>query len=146
MDTLPPIFSAVAVLAGSAVGALASVTTTWLTLTVRDRTDRRTRELTRKEHVYGQFIEEASRLFSDALTHELDDASKLVGLYATVSKLRLFASPVVLSTADDVMGRIIQLYESPAKDIHAVLRAGGAASEFDILRRFSEACRKDLTA
>ena len=117
--------SAVAVLAGSAVGALASVTTTWLTLTVQGRTDRYTREMTRKEHIYGQFIEEASRLFSDALTHDLDDASKLVSLYATVSKLRLFASPLVLSTADDVMDRIIQLYESPAKDIHAVLKAGG---------------------
>ena len=92
------IFPAVAVLAGSAVGALASVTTTWLTLTVRDRTDRRTRELTRKEHVYGQFIDEASRLFTDALSHDLDDASKLVSLYATVSKLRLFASPLVLSS------------------------------------------------
>ena len=43
------------------------------------------------------------------------------------------------------MGQIIQLYESPAKDIHAVLRAG-EATEFDILRPFSEACRMDLTA
>ena len=135
--------SAIAVLAGSAVGALASVMTTWLTLTVKGRTDRYVREMERKEHIYGQFIEEASRLFSDALTHDLDDASKLVSLYATVSKLRLFAAPLVLSTADDVMEHIIQLYESPAKDIHTVLKAGGGA-EFDILRLFSEACRKDL--
>lgn len=135
--------SVIAALAGSAIGALASVATTWLTLTVQGRTDRDTREMARKEHLYGQFIEEATRLFSDALTHKLEDASKLVNLYAIVSKLRLFASPLVLSAADDIIQRIIELYESPEKDLHAVLQ-GGSNAEFDILRRFSEACRKDL--
>jgi hypothetical protein len=87
--------SAVAALVGSAIGALASVATTWLTLSVQSRTDRHTREMARKEHVSEQVIEEASRLFSDALTHQLDDASKHVNAYAIVSKLRLFASPLV---------------------------------------------------
>ena len=41
------------------------------------------------------------------------------------------------------MDRIIQLYESPEKNLHEVL-AGGRIKEFDILRRFSEACRRDL--
>jgi hypothetical protein len=99
--------------------------------------------MARKEHVSGQFIEEASRLFSDALTHTLDDASKLVNVYAIVSKLRLFASPLVLSTAEQVMDRIIELYESPEKNLHEVLKVGRMV-ELDILRRFSEACRKDL--
>ena len=138
-NTYLPVFAA---LAGSAVGALASVATTWLTLTVQGRTDRDTREMARKEHLYGQFIEEATRLFSDALTHKLEDVSKLVNLYAIVSKLRLFASPLVLSAADDIIQRIIEIYESPQTDLHAVLQGGKA--EFDILRRFSEACRKDL--
>ena len=141
-NTYLPVFAA---LAGSAVGALASVATTWLTLTVQSRTDRDTREMARKEHLYGQFIEEATRLFSDALTHKLEDVSKLVNLYAIVSKLRLFASPLVLSAADDIIQRIIEVYESPQTDLHAVLQGGGKA-EFDILRRFSEACRKDLAA
>jgi hypothetical protein len=137
--------SAFAALAGSAVGALASVATTWLTLTVQSRTDRYTRELARKEHLYGQFIEEASKLFTDALTHKLDDASKLVSVYAILSKLRLFAFPLALSTAEEVMERIIQLYEVPEKNLHEVL-TGGRMAELDILRRFSEACRRDLGA
>ena len=135
--------SAFAALAGSAVGALSSVATTWLTLSVQSRRERYAREVARTEHVSGQFIEEASRLFSDALTHELDDASKLVNVYAIVSKLRLFASPLVLSTAEQVMDRIIQLYQSPEKNLHEVLKVGRMV-ELDILRRFSEACRKDL--
>jgi len=129
-------FSAVAVLAGSAVGAFSSVATTWLTLSVQSRTDRYTREIARKEHISGQFIDEASRLFTDALSHKLDDVSKLVNAYALVSKLRLFASPLVLSTA-------VEVYEGPDKNTHEVL-ARGRIAQLDILRRFSEACRKDL--
>ena len=37
-------------------------------------------------------IEEASRLFSDALTLEFDEPSKFVRLYALIERLRLFAS------------------------------------------------------
>jgi hypothetical protein len=36
--------------------------------------------MTRREHLYGDFIEESSKLFSDALTHEFDDPSKFVRL------------------------------------------------------------------
>ena len=35
-------------------------------------------------------IEEASRLFSDALTLEIDEPSKFVRLYALIERLRLF--------------------------------------------------------
>ena len=97
--------------------------------------------MARKEHVSGQFIEEASRLFSDALTHKLDDASKLVNVYAIVSKLRLFASPLVLSTAEEVMGRIIQLYESPEKNIHAVLGGGRIRSSISFAASAMPAAR-----
>jgi hypothetical protein len=36
-------------------------------------------------------IEEASRLFSDALNLEFDEPSKFVGLYALIERLRLLA-------------------------------------------------------
>jgi len=38
-------------------------------------------------------IEEASRLFSDALTLEFDEPSKFVRLYALIERLRLFVLP-----------------------------------------------------
>ena len=38
-------------------------------------------------------IEEASRLFSDALTLEFDEPSKFVRLYALIERLRLFLLP-----------------------------------------------------
>jgi hypothetical protein len=72
--------------------------------------------MTRREHLYGDFIEETSKRFSYALTHEFDDPSKLVRLYALIGKLRLFASAHVISKADKAMRRIVDTCNLPSKD------------------------------
>src|SRR3954471_1892214 len=115
--------SAFAVLAGSVVGALGSITTTWLTSSAQERTRRFTQAMSRRENLYGEFIEEAAKVYSHALTSSLDDVSKLVHLYALVSKLRLFASPNVVLKADDAMQRIIDTYQGPNMDLRAPLFA-----------------------
>ena len=72
--------SAFAALAGSAIGAFASFGTTWLTLNTQSRAQRQAESKSRKENLYGEFIEQGSRLFSDAIIHELEGPSKLVDL------------------------------------------------------------------
>jgi hypothetical protein len=104
---------ALAALAGSAIGALASFATTWLTQHSQERAQRYAQAMTLREQLYGGFIEEASKLFTDALTHELGDPSKFVALYALVAKLRLFASPGVIANAEQVMRRIVETYTLP---------------------------------
>jgi hypothetical protein len=47
----------------------------------------------KREALYTEFIDEASRLFTDALSHEMEDLSKMVHLYSITNKIRLFASP-----------------------------------------------------
>ena len=83
--------SAIAALAGSGIGAVASFATTWLTQDAQERARRVAQAVARRERLYGEFIEEASKLFTDALTHQFDDPSKFVRLYALVGRLRLFA-------------------------------------------------------
>src|SRR5579872_7161445 len=109
----PAYISAFAALGGSAVGALASFTTTWLTLISQERANRSARAITRRENLYGEFIDEGAKLYTHALVSGLDDASKFVHLYALASKLRLFASAEVLATVEELMVRIIETYESP---------------------------------
>ena len=92
--------SALAALAGSAIGALASFATTWMTQRFQDRAQRLAQTLARRERLYGDFIDEASRLFGDAFTHQLEDPSKMVALYAIRSKLMLFASPAIIAEAN----------------------------------------------
>src|SRR6266404_9185677 len=134
--------SAVAALAGSAIGALASFATTWLTQHAQQRAQRFGQAMARREHLYGDFIEEASKLFTDALTHQLDDPSKFVRLYALVGELRLFATANVILRAEEVMRLIVETYHLPNRDF----RNPQERQEHDVdeLRAFSEACREEL--
>jgi hypothetical protein len=134
--------SAVAALAGSAIGALASFATTWLTQHAQERAQRFAQAMARREHLYGEFIEKASKLFTDALTHELEDPSKFVRLYALVGKLRLFASANVISKAEEVMRRIVETYNLPNRDFRNP--EDRQEHDVDVLRALSEACREDL--
>ena len=133
---------AIAALAGSAIGAIASFATTWLTQHSQVRAQRFAQAMARRERLYGEFIEEASNLFTDALTHEIEDPSKFVRLYALVGKLRLFASAEVISEAEKVMRLLIETYDLPNRDFRKPEDRG--VPEVDVLRAFSEACREDL--
>ncbi|GBD49843.1 hypothetical protein [Methylopila sp. Yamaguchi] len=52
--------SALAALAGSAIGALASLDTTWLTKHAQERATLLVQDRARREALYGEFIQEAS--------------------------------------------------------------------------------------
>jgi len=134
--------SGMAALVGSATGALASFATTWLTQHKQERAQRFARATALRHRLYGEFIEEASKLFTDALTHELDDLSKFVHLYALVGKLRLFAAASVVSRAEEVMQRIGETYNLPNRDFGNP--EDRHERDVDVLWAFSEACREDL--
>ena len=136
--------SALAALAGSGIGALASVGTTWVTQRHQDRSHRLAQNRVRLEQVFGEFIDQASRLFADALTHQLDDLSKLVPLYATMGKLRLYASNETVVCADRVMSRILDAYYSP--NINFETQRIRRAENYDVLRAFITACQTELKA
>ena len=131
--------SAIAALAGSGIGAVASFATTWLTQDAQSRAQRLAQAMTRRERLYGEFIEEASRLFTDAITHQLDDPSKFVRLYTLVGRLRLCAPANVIAKAEEVMQ---QTYRLPNRDFSNP--EDRRQDEVDVLRAFSEACREDL--
>jgi hypothetical protein len=134
--------SAIAALSGSAIGGFASFATTWLTQHAQERSQRFAQAMARREHLFGEFIDEASKLVTDALTHELDDPSKFVRLYALVGKLRLFASANVISKAEEVMQSIVEIYNLPNWDFRNP--EDRQSQRVDVIRTFSEACRDEL--
>jgi hypothetical protein len=137
--------SAFSALAGSAIGALASLGTTWLTQRHQDRSQRLAQESARRERIFGEFIDQASQLYADALSHtSLEDPARLVPLYATIGKLRLFASARTVTAADAVMERIVETYYLPNLDCTARPSPQVQVGDFDILRDFTEACRAEL--
>ena len=136
--------SAFSAIAGSVIGALSGVTTTWLTLSAQERGRRLSEAMSRREALYGEFMDEAAKLLTDAIGHKLDDPSKFVHIYALIGKLRLFSPAQVILAAEDVMTKIIEAYAAPIVDFNAVAGNQQRMRDLDILRMFGEACRREM--
>ena len=135
--------SALAALAGSVVGGLTALATSWLTQQAQARAQERAGDRTARELLYKDFIVEASRLYGDALIHETTESSNLVGLYAMVSRMRVRSSPRVVENAAKVAHMIVETYLAPNKTLHE-LHEMLQSEWLDPLRGFSEACREEL--
>ena len=134
---------AFAALAGSVIGGLTSLASAWFTQRHQDRTNRLSGEKTRRQKLYKQFINEASRLYADALVHDRADISALVGVYALISRMQVVSSSAVIEKAETVLHLIIDTYFTPNKTFSEVreLINGHAVNP---LRAFSEECRAEL--
>src|SRR4051794_27480704 len=140
-----PYVSALAALAGSAIGGLTSLAASWLTQRVQFKSQRLAHEVSRREALYESFIEEASRLYADAYEHSAGEISKMVNLYALVSKMRLLAAPKTIESADAVVRTIIETYLAPNKTFGSVLEILDK-KEMNPLRAFADASREELQA
>src|SRR5215831_4817894 len=83
---------AVAALAGSAIGGLTTLAVAWLTQRTLARAALAARERTARSDLYKQFIEEASKLYGDALVNTKVEIPMLVGAYALISRMRVVSS------------------------------------------------------
>ena len=126
----PAYFSAFAALAGSTIGGLTSLTASWLTQHVQFRAQQRASDLSRREELYKDFIEEASRLYADAFAHDQAEVVNLVNLYALVSRMRVRSSPRIVETADRVVRVIIETYLAPNKYLNKRASIMGSATPF----------------
>jgi hypothetical protein len=132
-------------LAGVTIGGFTSFSTTYLTQRAQLRERNLELERHRRDKLFGDFIGEASRLYGDALSHQQDDISGLVQLYALVANMRLVASPNVVSAAELAMDLIIDTYLAPNRTLHD-LQGAVRKGEINFLREFAEACRDDLVS
>ncbi len=130
-------------LAGASIGGLTSFATTWLTQHAQMRDKRREAEQAKRLELFHDFVLEASRLYGDALSHEKDDVSDLVQLYALVAKMRLWASRPVVIGAERAMNVIIETYLQPNRTLRDI-RSLAQSGEMNFLLDFGEACRADL--
>lgn len=134
--------TAVSALLGSAIGAFASIVTTWLTQRYQATTKERSNEQERLERIYVEFIEQASIVLADALLQTtLKEPKKIMPLYAALGKLRLFASGRTLAVAEQAMEKIIEAYYDPCMDFDT---RPNDPNKLDLLRPFEEACRAEL--
>ena len=135
--------SAFAALAGTAIGGLTSFVTAWATQHAQVRAQRLAAEKEARAALFGRFLDEAARLYADALQNKRDDTSGLIGIYALVNRIRLISSQQVVDAADTVARIIVDTYLAPNITMEE-MRANWIDRHVDPLRDFSDACRQEL--
>ncbi len=142
----PAIISSTSALLGALAGGGASLAAAVYTQRYQDRTQRIARESTKREAIYAEFIMTATAALLNAYGEEGltlgQDKQQLLGV---LQRIRLFASPVVVAEADQVLQSIVEIALQPVLDFRGLTAADLAQRhEANVLEAFSTACRKDL--
>jgi len=135
--------TAFAALGGAALGGLTSFATSWTTLRIQMKSQRSASSKSKRQKLYKAFIDDAARIYGDALIHDKLETTGLIDLHALVSRMRIVSSGPVIETAVNVVKGITETYSQPNKspeEIEAMISNGSV----DILRSFSEACRDEF--
>jgi hypothetical protein len=138
-----PSISALAALGGALIGGLTSFAASWVTQQTQVRAQQVQHKLTRREELYKDFVEEASKLYADSLVHDTPDVSQLIRLYALISMMRAVSPSTIVQNADKVARMIVNNYLAPNKTFPQ-LRDMMNSGAMDPLRDFSEACREEF--
>ena len=137
------IISALAALAGATIGGLTSVVGAWLTQQKQVKAQELVQDKLRRQELYREFIEDASKIYGDALQHDKTDVSALVGIYTRISRMRVLSSPKVVESAEQAAKAIVDAYLAPNvtfPELSEMMEKG----QLDPLRVFAEACRAEF--
>jgi hypothetical protein len=138
------IISAMAAIAGSSVGAMTTFATTWLVQNNQMLSQQLNAQLAKRERLYADFISEAAKRMSDAVSHEVETPEVLVLLVASIGQMRLFSSPEVITAAEQVARMIVDAYLAPNRSLKELREAVMDTNRVDTLGRFADVCRKEL--
>src|SRR5882762_2480683 len=119
--------SALSAIAGSVVGGLTAGITTWLSQRAQARAGHLAHEMSRRDHLYKDFIVAASKAYGDALMSNEPQVSELLALSALISRMRVMSSLRTVASAEKLMEATLSAYFAPNKSIrelHDVMKSG----------------------
>jgi hypothetical protein len=139
------IVSALAALAGAAIGGFMSASASWLAQQRQARAQWFIHDRLRREELYKEFIEEASKCYVDALQHDASkpDIPSLVVMYSKISRMHVLSSPKVVACAERIGRKILNTYLEPDRSF-LELREMINSNALDILSEFSDVCREEF--
>jgi hypothetical protein len=142
MDTT--ILSGMAGVLGSLVGGSATVATAWITQRTLSRRELLAGETSKRESLYGEFINECSARALDSFENTLDKSERLLSIYALLNRIRVCASDAVLHEAEQALASVAEQYFSPNLSLEQMRTLVRDGAKTDPLRGFAEACRAEL--
>ena len=137
------VVTALAALAGAAIGGVMTVFASWLSQHAQARTQWVGHNLVLRQELYKEFVEQSSKLYIHALQNSNADVVALMGLYAELNRMRIVSSAAVVDSADQILKKIADTYLEPNKTFPE-LRKMRDSGLIDPLRDFSEACREEF--
>jgi len=137
------VLTASAAVLGSLTGASASLVSSWLTQRTQGRRAAAQAEVHKRELLFSDFITECSKLYLDALDHQLERPETFQAAYSLLSRIRLTSGEAVLREAEAAIQGILDTYREPNLSIDK-LREIPLAKLHDPIKGFSEACRNEL--
>ncbi|MBV8755343.1 MAG: hypothetical protein JO328_21025 [Hyphomicrobiales bacterium] len=137
--------STLAALAGSMIGGLTTLAVSWMAQRTQVQVALRAKDRATRQKLYKQFIEEASKLYGDALVHSAVEMPMLIGIYALIGRMRVISSARIVDKAEIALRAIVDMYFSPNKTV-AELHEEINRDKLDLLRDFSSAARDELAA
>ena len=135
--------TAVAALGGAALGGFTSFASSWTTMRIQMKADQSAHSKSRRQNLYKEFIDDASKIYGDALIHSTLELSGLIGLYSLISRMRILSSEEVIENASRVVRIITETYHQPNKTPDE-LESMIYQHRVDLLQEFSTACRKEF--
>jgi hypothetical protein len=137
------IISALSALLGAAIGGTASFLASWMTQRMQVQAQWLIQERLRRQELYKEFIEEASKCYIDALQHDKGDIPSLVTLYSKIDRMRVLSAPKVIDSAEQIGRKILDTYLEPDKSF-LELREMVNSNSIRIIGDFSQACREEF--
>ena len=146
MNIDPALLSPVSALVGALIGGGTSLIAAIYTQRSQDRLQRVAGEVAKREAVYADFVFHASNLLLRAYTRDgielTGDEQHLVGL---INRMRFFASPNVVATAEAVVRTIVEISLKPSIELRQLAtQALAKRLDPDPLLEFSLVGRADL--
>ena len=140
------LLSQVSGLLGALIGGGTSLAVAVYNQRAGERLQRVAKEVTRRETIYADFLENASKLLLNAYTH--DDfvlGENEQHLIVLINRMRLFAPPYIVGEAEAVLKAIVEVLLKPSIELRQLARESLSRSpEPDPFLRFSLSCRADL--
>lgn len=142
----PALLTSLSALMGALIGGGASAFATVYAQRHQNRLQRAAAEIAKREAVYAEFVMDASNLLLRAYTQDdlvlTGDEQRLMGL---TNRMRFFAPPEIIGTAEAVLKAIVQIALEPSVELRQLAKQALSKSvDPDPLLKFSQLCRADL--
>ncbi|MBL6616660.1 MAG: hypothetical protein ISP45_21790 [Reyranella sp.] len=143
---LAAVLTQVSGLVGALIGGGASLAVAVYNQRAEERLQRVANEIARRETVYTDFLENASKILLNAYTHDGIELGReeqhLIGL---INRMRLFAPQQVVAGAEAVVRALVEISLQPSVELRQLATQALAKSpEPDPFLEFSITCRSDL--